>query len=169
LASTGCSGICKSNARGQAVSLTSLISQSKFFFIDTAPLIYFIEAHPIYGEMVKQVIMSCTKKKILIASSVITLHEVLVRPYRDANTLLAEKFSTFLKNNRSLRMLIISEDVSELAAKLRGDYAWLKLADAFQIAAALDAGADLFLTNDKQLKQIREIQVVVLDDWRELV
>lgn len=149
------------------MSLISLISQSKIFFLDTAPLIYFIEAHPIYGEMIKQVITSCTRKKIQIVSSVITHHEVLVRPYRDANTQLAEKFSVFLKNNRSLRLLSISEDISEMAAKLRGCYSWLKLADALQIAAAIDAGADLFLTNDKQLKLISEIRVVVLDDWRE--
>ena len=149
------------------MTLTSLITQSKIFFLDTAPLIYFIEAHPVYGEAVRQLILSCAKKKIQIVSSVITLHEVLVRPYRNGNALLAQKFSVFLKNNRSLMLLSISEDISEMAAKLRGDYVWLKLADALQIAAALDAGADLFLTNDKQLKQIREIQIVILDDWRE--
>jgi len=40
----------------------------------------------------------------------------------------------------------------------------LKLADAMQIATALHAGADLFLTNDKQLKQLTEIPVAVLDE-----
>lgn len=148
------------------MNLTSLINQSKALFLDTAPLIYFVEAHPVYGEIVKQVITSCIDKKRFILSSVITLHEVMVKPCRDANTPLAEKFATFLKNNRNLRLLMISEETAELAAKLRGYYHWLKLADALQIASALDAGADLFLTNDKQLKQIREIQVVVLDDWR---
>ena len=148
------------------MSLTSLINQSKALFLDTAPLIYFVEAHPVYGEMVKQVINSCTQKKILIVSSVITLHEVMVRPYRDANIILAEKFAAFLKNNRSLRLWTISAEISEFVAKLRGDYHWLKLADALQIASALDAGADFFLTNDKQLKQISEIQVMVIDDWR---
>ena len=41
----------------------------------------------------------------------------------------------------------------------------LQMADALQIASALHSGADLFLTNDKQLKQLTEISVAVLDDY----
>ena len=34
-----------------------------------------------------------------------------------------------------------------------------------QIAAALDAGADAFLTNDKKLSGIKEIKILVLNDY----
>ena len=37
--------------------------------------------------------------------------------------------------------------------------------DAVQIAAALDAEADVFLTNDKKLSGIKEIKILVLSDY----
>jgi predicted nucleic acid-binding protein len=37
--------------------------------------------------------------------------------------------------------------------------------DAVQIAAALDAGAEAFLTNDKKLSKIMEVKILVLKDY----
>jgi len=36
--------------------------------------------------------------------------------------------------------------------------------DAFQIAAALAAGCDAFLTNDNTLKRVSELTILVLDE-----
>jgi predicted nucleic acid-binding protein len=49
------------------------------------------------------------------------------------------------------------------AAELRARFN-LSLTDAYQIAAALGAGCDAFLTNDAGLKRVREITILVLDD-----
>ncbi|HOO50996.1 MAG TPA: PIN domain-containing protein [Alphaproteobacteria bacterium] len=146
------------------MTIRSCIKNSTYVFLDTAPLIYFIEAHPVYGEMVRQFILAAESGKIKAISSVITLHEVLVQPYRNGNDTLAEKFSAFLKGGRNITLLPISDEIAEAASRLRGRYLFLKLADAMQIATALHAGADLFLTNDKQLKQLTEIPVAVLDE-----
>ena len=62
-------------------------------------------------------------------------------------------------------MIEISEKIAESAGKLRGRYSFLKTIDAIQIATAIDVGADAFLTNDKKLKQIKEIKVLVLKDY----
>ena len=48
---------------------------------------------------------------------------------------------------------------------LRGRYPHLKTVDAVQIAAAVDAAADAFLTNDKNLAGIKEIKILVLSDY----
>ena len=148
------------------MTIHSLIERSKSVFFDTAPLIYFIEAHPVYGEAVKQFVIAFESRKIKAVSSVITLHEVQVKPYRNGNELLARNFSGFLRNSNNFNLIHISDDIAEAAARLRGRYAGLKMADALQIAAALHSGADLFLTNDKQLKQITEISVAVLDEYK---
>ena len=148
------------------MTIRSCIKSSTFVFLDTAPLIYFIEAHPAYGEKVRQFVLAAEYGKIKAVSSLITLHEVLVQPYRNGNDTLAEQFSTFLRNSRNITLLPISDEIAEFAARLRGRYLFLKLADAMQIATALHAGADLFLTNDKKLKQLTEIPVAVLDDCR---
>jgi predicted nucleic acid-binding protein len=49
------------------------------------------------------------------------------------------------------------------AAELRARYK-LSLIDALQIAAALGAGCDGFLTNDKDLKRVGTLNVLVLSE-----
>lgn len=62
-------------------------------------------------------------------------------------------------------MIEISVDIAERAGKLRGQYLFLRAIDAIQVSAAIDLGADAFLTNDVKLKQIKEIKVLVLADY----
>ena len=40
--------------------------------------------------------------------------------------------------------------------------------DAIQLATACIMGCDLFLTNDKQLKQFKEIKCIVVDELEQL-
>jgi predicted nucleic acid-binding protein len=81
------------------------------------------------------------------------------------NDELAEKFKTYLKNGPNLTLLPIGETIGETAGALRGKYPYLKTVDAVQIAAALDAGAEAFLTNDKKLSKIMEVKILVLKDY----
>ncbi|MBW6485353.1 MAG: PIN domain-containing protein [Syntrophobacterales bacterium] len=94
-----------------------------------------------------------------------TLSEVLPKPVETGNDELAEKFKTYLKNGQNLILLPITEAIGETAGILRGKYPQLKTVDAVQIAAALDAGVDAFLTNDKKLSGIKEIKILVLNDY----
>ena len=59
----------------------------------------------------------------------------------------------------------IGETIGETAGDLRGKYPYLKTVDAVQIAAALDAGAEAFLTNDKKVSKITEVKILVLKDY----
>ena len=38
--------------------------------------------------------------------------------------------------------------------------------DALQLASAITNNCDLFLTNDRQLRQIEEIKCVMLEEWQ---
>ncbi|WP_416670565.1 type II toxin-antitoxin system VapC family toxin [Egbenema bharatensis] len=40
----------------------------------------------------------------------------------------------------------------------------LKLTDALQLATALEAGCQAFLTNDTQLKRVTELKVLVISE-----
>ncbi len=134
-------------------------------FIDTAPIIYYIEAHPQYGPIVKDLVRSVQIGKIAAFSSVITLTEVLPKPIEAGDERLSRRFLEFLEFGKNISLLEISEGIAERAGRLRGKYPHFKTIDAVQIAAAIDVEADAFLTNDKGLRRIEEAKVVVLEDY----
>ena len=147
------------------MSFSEELTNINTIFIDTAPVIYYIEAHPQFGPLAKEVVISFQSGNMNAFSSVITLTEVLSKPIENGDERLARKFAEFLKHGKNLNMIEISEVIAEAAGGLRGRYTFLKAIDAIQISAALDVGADVFLTNDKKLKQIKEIKILVLADY----
>lgn len=98
-------------------------------------------------------------------SSVITITEVLPKPIENGDEKPAAKFAESLKHGENITITEISESIAEAVGKLRGRYTFLRTIDAIQVSTALDVGADAFLTNDKKLKQINEIKVLVLRDY----
>lgn len=147
------------------MTLSGELARINTIFIDTSPVIYFIEAHPQFGPLAKEIVTAFQSGNLNAFSSVITLTEVLPKPIESGDEKLARKFAEFLKHGKNLTMIEISEKIAESAGKLRGRYPFLKSIDAIQISAAIDVGADAFLTNDIKLKQIKEIKVLVLKDY----
>ncbi|MFH0924274.1 MAG: PIN domain-containing protein [bacterium] len=141
------------------------LRQIDSIFIDTAPIIYYIEAHPQFGDLAKQVIDLCKSGKLNAFSSVITITEVLPKPVQKGEDVLAQTFMESIKYGKHMNLIDISVDIAEKAGRLRGQYINLRALDALQISAALHIKADVFLTNDLKLKQVKEIKIVVLKDY----
>ncbi len=160
-----CSRVRQSHKGKSNLNILDELDKINSIFIDTAPIIYFMEAHPQFGFIMKQVIECFQNKKIAASTSVLTLAEVLPKPIELGNEILAKKFSKFLKYGKNFHLIEINENIAESAGSLRGRYTDLKTIDALQIASAVDIGADALLTNDKQLKQINEIKVLILSDY----
>lgn len=105
-------------------------------FIDTAPIIYYIEAHHQFGSLSKELLEYCQDKKLDAYTSVITLTEVLVKPFETGNDNLALKFSTFLRYGNNINLLEITAGIAESAGRLRGKYPFLRTMDSLQLAVA---------------------------------
>jgi len=129
-------------------NLSEELGQIKTIFIDTAPIIYYIEANHLFGHLAKEVMDMVHSGELIAFSSAITLTEVLPKPISMGKKDLADKFVEFLKNGKNFNLMEISVDIGEKAGRLRGKYPALRTMDAIQISAALDAKADIFLTND---------------------
>jgi predicted nucleic acid-binding protein len=147
------------------MSISDELAKVDTIFIDTAPIIYYIEAHPQFGPLTMEIVNAFQSGKVVAFSSVITLAEVLPKPIEAKNERLAKKFIEFLKYGKNLSLVEISIEIAEKAGRLRGSYPEIKAMDAIQISAAIDVGADVFITNDKKLKQIKEIKILVLKDY----
>lgn len=57
-------------------------------------------------------------------------------------------------------------EIAKKASRIRAEYKDFKIMDALQLASACIQKCDLFLTNDKQLKQFEEINCVTVEEWR---
>jgi predicted nucleic acid-binding protein len=147
------------------MTLLDELSHLDSIFIDTAPIIYYIEAHPQFGPLAKQVVDSFQSGKVLAYSSAITLTEVLVKPFETDNETLAKRFSEFLRYGSNITLMDLSADMAESAGRLRSRYPSLRTMDALQVAIALHVSTDAFITNDNNLKQIDELKVIVLKDY----
>lgn len=134
--------------------------------IDTAPIIYLIEKHPRYLNVVRPVFAEIDAGKIEAITSTITLLEVLVQPFKIKNETLAERYREILLYSEGLTTFEIIHEVSEMSSKLRAKYS-IKTPDAIQIAVGILYGAVKFVTNDPALKKVSDIDVLVLDDFLE--
>ncbi|HEX9000361.1 MAG TPA: PIN domain-containing protein [Blastocatellia bacterium] len=134
----------------------------KLLFLDTAPVIYHIEGNPAYQPLTDVVFQQVQNGLPEAVTSSVTLAECLVHPYRHGDLPLVGKFRNAITTGIHTRYIGVDAS-AEQAAELRARYN-LTLTDAFQIAAAIKAGCDAFLTNDAALKRVTELIILVLDE-----
>jgi len=70
-----------------------------------------------------------------------------------------------LKKMLNIELIPVTEAVSMTAVKIRTKYPGIKVLDSIHPASAIHSGCDAFLTNDRQLKQVSEIQILYLEDF----
>jgi predicted nucleic acid-binding protein len=133
----------------------------KKIFLDTAPLIYFMEEESSFISLLNDLFSPSNNCRFI--TSVITLSEVLVIPLREGKIQLAEQYKEILTMSENIYLLDINIDIAKEAAKIRADYP-IKTPDAMQLAAAKYGVVDYFLTNDLRLKSFRDLNIMTLAD-----
>ena len=133
--------------------------------LDTAPIIYFIEENQSFLSPLKEIFLRIDEGGLRAIASYITLIEVLVHPIEKGAHQLAKAYRDLLIGSPGFNLYPVERKVSEKAAELRAKYkSFLKIPDAIQIATAISFGAQIFITNDADLKRIQEIEIVDLTD-----
>ena len=145
------------------LKLLTLLKGINSIAIDTAPFIYYIEEHKVYIEVLDSLFIYISQGYILAYTSLITLIEVLTKPIEEKNQKLMSKYEDLLTNSNNLILTDIDRNVAVESAKLRAKYK-IKIPDAIQLTSGLINGATAFITNDRNLKKIKEIKVIVLDE-----
>ena len=131
--------------------------------IDTAPFIYFIEENKSYIDILDVLFTRINEGRLTAYTSVVTLIEVLTKPIEDGNEELVERYSAILTNSSHLSVVDIDSSMAVEVARLRAKY-HIKTPDAIQIATGIVNDAKVFITNDVNLKRVKEIKVLLLDD-----
>ena len=144
-------------------SLDDALDGVRKLAFDSAPVIYFIEAHPRYVSIVERALRKVDSGEIEGLSSVLTLTEVLTRPLQLDQRELQGQYLDFLLHSRNFSIVSLDAQMSVRAAELRAIYG-IRTPDALQLACAIETGSQAFFTNDSKLKKIKEISVIILDD-----
>lgn len=138
--------------------------KNRTIFVDSMSFIYFIEEFPRYVDAVGEIFTGAIlRNEYRLLTSAVTVAEVLVHPYRMKNVELAREYEEILFNTEGFSVIPIDRTTAKEAAKLRAEFS-LKTPDALQLAAARDAGADCFLTNDRALAKVTGLEIVLIDD-----
>ena len=131
--------------------------------LDTSVFIYFVESHPDYFPLCSRVFEAVEHYRNKASTSVLSLLEVLVQPYRMNNEELALKFYALMSTYPHLTWVDMSLNIADLAARLRAKYRF-RTPDSIQAASAILSGAAGFICNDGAFKKIDEIDVLVLEE-----
>jgi len=143
-------------------SLLEALTGVAYVGIDSSPFIYLIETHPAYLSLVEPLFERIDVGEINAVTSTITVAEVTVLPLRQQRYDLRDKYQSLLLNNRNLDIIAVDIQVAQIAAELRAKFG-VRLPDAIQVAAAILAKCDAFITNDRPLRQIIDVPILILD------
>jgi predicted nucleic acid-binding protein len=97
-------------------------------------------------------------------TSVLTLLEVLVVPYRSGLLELAERYEAILLSSRNLDVVPLDPPILRAAAQLRAATS-MRTPDALQVASALALGCTKLVTNDRRLPAVPGLEVLQLSDF----
>jgi len=132
-------------------------------FLDTSPVIYYVEAVAGFAEVARLVFVLIGEGQIQGVVSPVNLAECVTLPIKLGNVNLRQTFTALLTNTEGILLVNIDATIAQRAAELRIQYG-LKLPDALQVATAIAAGCEVFLTNDVALKRVTELQVILLSE-----
>ena len=129
-------------------------------FLDANPVIYYVEQPVIWGPKATARITAFVAAGEPLAISDLVRMECLVGPLKKGDAKLSNDFRTFFISP-DVRVLAITAAITDRAAMIRATHGFKPL-DALHLAAAVEHGCGVFLTNDAGLKSFSDIVVEIL-------
>ncbi len=124
--------------------------------LDSAPIIYLLEAHPKYGPRFEPLFAAHAAGRLRFAVTTVTIAEVLTGPLQAANEALARRYRAILESWQPIELDV---DIAENAARLRASLR-LGLADSVQAASALAINAAALVTHDRDFSRVQSLRII---------
>jgi predicted nucleic acid-binding protein len=129
-------------------------------YLDTNIVIYLIEQPPGWGARATTRVTAIRTQGDRMAVSDLVRLECRVKPIRTGDAPTLGDYDTFF-TSADVQVLTLTTAVCDRATHIRARYRY-KLADALNLAAAVEGSCDVFLTNDLRLSGFPDITVEVL-------
>ena len=127
--------------------VSSLPSRGRFV-IDSAPIIYVLEDHPILASRFVPVFERAQAGHYELVITTVTLVEVLTGPFRAGDESRADDYRESLTSSPSWRVVDLTAEIAHRTARVRARTR-LRLADAVQVATAIHTASLGLITHDR--------------------
>lgn len=138
------------------------LSSATRAYLDTNIFIYLLEGEKGLQDAAERVFIAARNAGVHLASSEIALAECLYGAHRRNDRELTQKYRSIFQPDERFGLLPVDLVALEMAASI-GPHCGLKLIDAIHVATALNAGCDLFVTNDRRIRDRPELKVAHLN------
>lgn len=138
------------------------------YYLDTVIVIYAVEGNPVDKKRAKDHLDALEKAGHRFVISELTRTECLVPVFGPSDSQRLSDFFRFF-HEPHLRTVGLTAAMHARASAIRGAHTYpaippaqpkrYSLADALHLAAAIESGCDVFLTNDNQLANLPDIAV----------
>lgn len=136
------------------------ITKFKLVALDSNIFIYYFETNPNFVGTIDLIFKKLAANKLQAVTSMISLIESLSYPSPpDVLKGIMESFQII----PNLQVLEVNKEIALKAAEIRRKYKF-KLPDSVQIATAISAKAQVFITNDYRLKSFKRLKIIPLSD-----
>jgi predicted nucleic acid-binding protein len=138
-----------------ALDLTGL-AKGALVLVDSAPIIYFLERHPVHGPRFQPIFDRHDAGDVSFAVTTMTMAEVLAGPFGAGEEALAKRYRAAME---SWQVVNLTAEIAESAARFRARLK-LKLPDAIQVASAIAVNADALVTHDRDFSKVKTLAVL---------
>lgn len=127
-------------------------------YLDAVVIIYLVEQNPAFAPAVTATLVRLDGDLI---TNELARMEALVLPMRNNDPMLASEFEDFFRIEVA-ELHNLTRAIFDRAIHLRAAYGALKAPDALHLATAIETHCDVYVTNDKRLRNFPGIRVEVI-------
>jgi predicted nucleic acid-binding protein len=142
--------------------LRGFLRRHKRVALDTSVFIYQLEANRRYVVLTDDIFAWVERPDHAAFTSTITMTELLVQPYRDADEQRLNEFYSLLSTYPNLNWIAPDLGIADTAARIRAAHR-LRTPDALQAACAIQAQATGLITNDPVFERVAAFETLILD------
>ena len=135
----------------------------KRVYLESNVFIYFLQQDPQRFAVAAELVDAAHRGRFAAVTGDAVVAEVMVLPYRSADTEMIERVRAFFDTPRLFDIRTHRAPDFDAAARLRGERR-LSMMDALHLATAVNSSCEYFVTNDSRIPDIEGVAIVRLSD-----
>ena len=145
------------------------IKNGETMLLDTNCFIYYFEDNLNYAEKLEKIFIEIQDGRNEAFMSIVSFMEILVKPKKDNNIFLENRYKLILSNYPNLSIIDVDYKIADIGPRLRANYN-IKTPDAIILATAISMNVNYFITNDIKLKNVsnkENIEAIIIEDMKD--